>query len=88
MLYEVITAYDLLIKDYHNGELKYKELKDTVAEALVELTTPFRQKKEELLKDKKQIESLALRLSEKAQDVAADTIRKVRSLTGLPRYAK
>ena len=83
---EKVADYNRLIEDYKSGNLRYKDLKDTTAEALVELTTPFRQKREELLKDKANLEKLARELSEKARNVARITMEGVRKKTGLPAH--
>ena len=77
-------AYTSLMHDYETGTLKYKDLKDVTADALVELVAPFRQRKAELMKDEGYIEKLADDLSEKARSVASDTLVKVRKLVGLP----
>jgi tryptophanyl-tRNA synthetase len=88
-LFNIIRAcenedgYKSLLSDYHSGTLKYKDLKDTTAESLVRLTTPFRVKREELLKDKVYLENLSRELSEKARVVASSTMKAVRKLTGL-----
>ena len=76
--------YDELIKDYKSGTLKYKDLKDTTADALVELTSGFRKRRTGIAKDRSHVEKLALSLSEKAREIAAVTVRQVRALTGLP----
>jgi tryptophanyl-tRNA synthetase len=85
---EKTGSYENLMKDFKSGNLKYKDLKDVTADALVELTTPFRQRRAELLKDEGYIEQLANQLSEKARAVAGNTLEKVRKLTGLPSYQK
>lgn len=76
--------HELLMNDYNSGALRYKELKDATADALVELTTPFRRRRDELMKDQGYLEKLSIQLSEKAKAMAADTLSKVRQLTGLP----
>ncbi len=76
--------YDELVKNYKSGTLKYKDLKDTTADALVELTSGFRIKRNEIAKDRSHVEKLALTLSEKARVLAAETVKQVRSLIGLP----
>ncbi len=78
------SEYNSLLNDYKSGTLRYKDLKDTTADALVELSEPIRKKKEELMADKAAIEKLARILSQKASDVASDTLAGVRKLTGLP----
>jgi tryptophanyl-tRNA synthetase len=82
---EKTEEYNSLLKDYSSGTLRYKELKDTTADALVELTEPIRKKKEELMADRAYIEKLAGRLSEQACEIASETIAGVRDLTGLPK---
>jgi tryptophanyl-tRNA synthetase len=78
-----MDAHQKLMNDFNAGELKYKDLKETVTEALVELIAPFREKKAELLKDKAQLEKMASQYSERAQEVALGTLKKARQLTGL-----
>lgn len=73
-----------LLMQYKAGTLKYKDLKEVTANALVELTSGFITKRDEIAGDEKNIKSLAKTLSEKAGDIAAKTIRDVRSLVGLP----
>jgi tryptophanyl-tRNA synthetase len=76
--------YNDLTDDYKSGNLKYKDLKDTTADALVELTSGFRSKRNEIAKNRSNVQKLAMTLSEKARQLASETIREVRSLTGLP----
>jgi tryptophanyl-tRNA synthetase len=77
------NEYNSLLRDYKNGVLKYKDLKGVTADALVELTTPLRQKRYELMKDHSYLEKLSVQLSERAQEVASKTLSEVRRLTGL-----
>ena len=77
-------AFDQLMSDYKNSTLKYKDLKDTTADAVVDLTKPFIEKKKELMADKDRVEKLVSRLSAQAREIAGETIREVRKLTGLP----
>jgi tryptophanyl-tRNA synthetase len=81
---EKTDEWNRLQNDYKAGVLKYKDLKEITAEALVEVTRPLRLKKQELLSDKIRIEKLAHTLSEKARAVASVTLSTVRKLTGLP----
>lgn len=73
-----------LSKEYFNGTLKYKELKDVVADAVIELTTPLRLKKEELERDMNKMNNLIYDLSAKAQLEAKETLKEVRRWVGLP----
>jgi tryptophanyl-tRNA synthetase len=88
-LFNIIRAcgneegYASLLNNYHSGTLRYKDLKDTTAESLVQLTTPFRLKRIDLMKNKDYLENLSRELSEKAREVARVTMKGVRELTGL-----
>jgi tryptophanyl-tRNA synthetase len=81
---EKTAEYDSLMNDYKSGNLRYKDLKEVTADALVEITEPVRKKKEELMADKGAVETLSGKLSEKACEYASETIAEVRKLTGLP----
>jgi tryptophanyl-tRNA synthetase len=72
-----------LLKQYKSGILKYKDLKEVAADALVELTRGFIKRRDEIAGDKAYIKNIANAMSEKARDIAARTIRDVRSLVGL-----
>jgi tryptophanyl-tRNA synthetase len=78
-----IDRHEALMSDYKSGELKYKDLKETTAEAIIEITTPIRLKKIELMKDRAYIEKMAVILAAKAQSVAEKTLKDVKELTGL-----
>ncbi|MBN2349320.1 MAG: tryptophan--tRNA ligase [Bacteroidales bacterium] len=76
--------YEQLLKDFNQGQLRYKDLKEVTADALVEITQPLKEKKNELLKDKAGIEKLLDDLSGKAREIAKETLFEVKKLTGLP----
>jgi tryptophanyl-tRNA synthetase len=78
-----LSEYELLLKDFNNGSLQYKDLKEAAADALVELTQPFRLKREELNKDTQLIKRLISESSEKARAFAEKTLNDVKELTGL-----
>ena len=75
--------YNELMSQYKAGNLKYKDLKEVTADALVEPTSGFRKKRDELYKNREQNEKLIKKLSQKAREIAFQTIRDVRKLTGL-----
>lgn len=89
-LFEILRAcgqqagYESLLADYHAGALKYSELKESVAEALVELTTPFRERLAELNADKKANKALVLESSAEIRKRAQQTLRETREIAGLP----
>jgi len=76
--------YKELLAHYKAGTLKYKDLKEVTADAIVELTRGFIKRRDEISGDRSYVEKLAFRLSGKAGDIAEKTIRDVRALVGLP----
>ncbi len=81
-----MNEYKVLMDSFDKGELKYKDLKEVTADALVDLTAPFRERREELKRDPERIKRLAIQSSEKAREFAEKTLNDVRDLTGLIRY--
>ncbi len=69
--------------EFESGLLKYKDLKEATAEALIELTAPFRKRKAELLSDRAFVENLMKEHSLKAVELASETLRQVKKLTGI-----
>jgi tryptophanyl-tRNA synthetase len=88
-LFELLKAadqhdtHDQLMKDYQNGELKYVALKDAVADALVGLSSQFRERKEALLADKKEVKNQVKASAANIRKQAQETIRQVKELAGL-----
>jgi tryptophanyl-tRNA synthetase len=78
-------AYKALMDEYNHGTLKYRDLKEVTAEALLEVTHPLRQRREELRKNPDEIKRIVFQSSEKARDLAERTLNDVRELTGLVR---
>ncbi len=78
-----VQAYESLREDYDNGQLKYVDLKEAVAEALVEISTQARTKKAELLANKKEVKNRIKASSAEIRKKAQETIREVKELTGL-----
>lgn len=74
-----------LLENYKNGNRQYAPLKDAVGDALVELTSVFRARREEFLKDKKAVLQRVRESSEKAREIAAATMKEVRRMVGLPK---
>lgn len=88
-LFELLRAcgkqdiHDDFLAKYNEGIRRYGDLKKEVATALIELTTPFREKLAELQADEKQVKAQIYASSAKVRKVAQQTIKEVRSLTGL-----
>ncbi|MBP7184200.1 MAG: tryptophan--tRNA ligase [Saprospiraceae bacterium] len=88
-LFELLKAtnnkdqYDDLMSKYANNTLKYSELKEVVAEALVSFLTPFQEKYNEILADKKVVKDQILQSSQEIRKVAQNTMSEIRAITGL-----
>jgi tryptophanyl-tRNA synthetase len=89
-LFEILNACGkteeaaALLKDYHAGKRQYRELKEVVANALVELTSGLRARREEIAKDAERVNVKVREMSEKARGMAGETLKEVRSIIGLP----
>jgi len=76
-------AHDSLMKDFESGTLRYSELKDATADGLVALSEVFKNKKTELLQDKKAVKNQIKASSAEIRKQAQKTIREVKELCGL-----
>ncbi len=78
-----LTAHDQLMDHYKSGDLKYVDLKEATAQALVDLTNKFKANKEALIQDKKAVKNQIKASSSEIRKVAQTTLREVKELTGL-----
>ncbi len=76
-------AYNVLMANYESGNLKYVELKEAVAEALVEISNPIRERKAAILANKKEIKEQVKASSAQIRQHAQETMRQVKELAGL-----
>lgn len=76
---------EALTREYTQGALKYKDLKETAAESLVLALRPFRDRRAELNSDHDRMKKLIRELSAVARDYAENTLNDVKDLTGLIR---
>lgn len=76
-------AYSQLMNDYNTGSLRYVDLKDAVANALVALSNAFRNKKAALMADKKAVKEQIKASSAAIRKEAQQTIKEVKELSGL-----
>ena len=78
-----IEQHDSLMDDYRAGNLKYVDLKEATANALVTLSTQFREKKAQLTADKRAVKNQIKQSSAEIRKRAQETVREVKELTGL-----
>ena len=74
-----------LLKDYETGKLQYRVLKETVADAIVELTSKLKARRQEIAADSETVNSQVRDMSDKARALAGDTMKEVRRMIGLSR---
>ena len=74
----------MFLDDYNAGKIRYSELKEAVANALVELTQRLRERRDEILSDPAAAKVKVLEMTEKAREIARENLQNVRSLVGLP----
>jgi tryptophanyl-tRNA synthetase len=88
-LFELIKAagyrsqHDELMTQYNCGQLKYVDLKQVTADALVELISGFTERKKEIVADKKKLKDQVKQSSSEIRKVAQQTLREVKELVGL-----
>lgn len=75
--------YDKMINQYKAGTLRYGDLKSDLAEAIVEFTKPFRRKLDQILSDKKHFKNEIKKASYQTRQVAQETLKNVRNISGL-----
>lgn len=76
-------AYEALMDDYRTGALKYVDLKDAVADGLIAISQVFRERKNELNANKKEVKEQIKASSAEIRKIAQQTVRDVKDLTGL-----
>jgi tryptophanyl-tRNA synthetase len=88
-LFELLRAcnsmdpHNALMADYNAGALRYSDLKEAVASAVVGLVNPFRERLAELQADKKNVKAQIQESSAEIRKRAQQTLKEVREITGL-----
>ena len=75
-------AADKMRADYLGGTLRYVDLKGEAAEALVELTSGMRARREEILRQETDLDDRIFDMSAKARSMASETLELVREKAG------
>ncbi|MBR9923212.1 MAG: tryptophan--tRNA ligase [Bacteroidetes bacterium] len=76
-------AHVSLMEDYNADNLKYVDLKEAAAETLVALSQKFREKRAELLANKKEVKGQIKASSAEIRKRAQQTLKDVKDLSGL-----
>ncbi|MEW6278866.1 MAG: tryptophan--tRNA ligase [Candidatus Eremiobacterota bacterium] len=85
-LMEVFSPPDTMARfkeDYEQGRLRYKDLKETLAEDVVGTLAPIRQRREELASKPGEVCRILLDSASELRKVAQATLREVREKVGL-----
>lgn len=77
---KTIQAFE---KKYEQGKLQYKELKETLAEAVIKKFAPFQEKRKSLLKDTKKVKKILEDGAKEASKIAQETLKEVKEKLGL-----
>ena len=80
---EQMDAYNSLMDDYKNAALRYSDLKEAVANAVVGLVNPMRERLQELNADKRNVKQQIIASSAAIRTRAQETLREVREIAGL-----
>ena len=78
-----MAAHEALMADYQAGALKYSALKEEVANTVVELVNPLRERYAELSANKRAVKAQIQESSAEIRKRAQQTMKEVRELTGL-----
>ena len=78
-----MSAHTSLMEDYNADSLKYVDLKDAVATSLIELSNGFKEKKAEIVSNKKEVKYQIKQSSLEIRKVAQETLKEVKDLVGL-----
>ena len=77
------TEYDHLMETFTAGSLKYVDLKQVTADALVQMIGGFVEKKKEISADKRKLKDQVKQSSSEIRKRAQETLKEVKELVGL-----
>ena len=80
---EAVDTRAELLEAYSQGNLQYGHLKEKVADALITYTNPLRQKRAELLANRKEIKNQIKASGKAIRSIASERLREIKSLAGL-----
>ena len=80
--------YDALLESYNKGELRYGDFKMEVAQAVVDLIKPMKERLAEIKTNKKDIKYAIKQSSSQIRKKAMQTLSEVKELTGIMQTTK
>jgi len=78
-----MESHKCMLEEYESGDLRYGDLKASVADALVGLSNGFKERKAALLADKKAVKNQIKASSNEIRKRAQETVKEVKELAGL-----
>lgn len=78
-----IEGHNGLMDDYNSGSLRYSDLKEVTANSLVKMTNEFKERKAEILQDKKAVKYQIKQSAAEIRKIAQNTLAEVKDLVGL-----
>lgn len=78
-----IDEHTSLMDDYNSGGLKYSDLKEAVADGLVIISKEFRERKAEIVTNRKEMKNKIKQSSFEIRKTAQQTVKDVKELAGL-----
>ena len=70
-------------EDYFAGTLRYVDLKDKTADAIVGLTTEMRERRADVLRQETALDDRIFHMADQARAMAGETLELVREAVGL-----
>ena len=74
---------DQMREDYFAGTLRYVDLKDKTADAIVGLTTEMRERRADVLRQETALDDRIFHMADQARAMAGETLELVREAAGL-----
>ena len=69
-------VYESFLKDYHSGQLRYKDLKEALADATIATVAPIRERQQELLAKPDELKEIVIAGADRARRIAQETMQK------------
>jgi tryptophanyl-tRNA synthetase len=89
-LFEILKACDKtemaaeFLTEFRTGTIRYADLKDAVADALVQITSQLIQNRADVEGSQEELDRRLKEMTEKTRALARQTLREVKQVTGLP----
>ena len=87
---EVVSTpgtYNEFLQAYNDCTIRYGDLKKQLAEDIIKVTEPIREKFEDIYSNKEYLKKVARMGAEKARASASDTLKEVRKIIGFKKFA-